>query len=205
MAGQDMLSFIDLSRTAVERYPPVLEWVRSWTSRPELTPLPTEGWFVEGHGIVGGRLDERKVWIPRHEPKNGLHLWSPPPAVADAALEELLKARHKRTDTFHVVLIPRLMTPRWRRLFAKACDFTFVVSPGASFWPDNMFEPLCVGVILPFTQHRPWCFKRAPVLVELGRNLREVLIKRRRRGKEDSARGLKAHTCAFPYNVRAVG
>jgi hypothetical protein len=103
MAGQDMLSFIDLSRTAVERYPPVLEWVRSWTSRPELTPLPTEGWFVEGHGIVaGGHLDERKVWIPRHEPKNGLHLWSPPPAVADAALEELLKARHKRTDTFHV-------------------------------------------------------------------------------------------------------
>jgi len=31
MAGQDMLSFIDLARSAVERHPPVLEWVRSWT------------------------------------------------------------------------------------------------------------------------------------------------------------------------------
>jgi hypothetical protein len=127
--------------------------------------------------MVGGCLDGRGVWIPSHEPKNGLHLWSPPPAVADVALEELLKARHKRTDTFHVVLIPRLMTPRWRRLFAKACDFTFVVSPGASFWPDDMFEPLYVGVILPFTQHRPWSFKRAPILVEMGRDLREVLLK----------------------------
>ena len=104
-----------------------------------------------------------------------MHLWAPQPAVADAALEELLKARHKRTDTFHIVLIPRLMTPRWRRLFNKACDFNFVVSPGHSFWPDTMFEPLWVGVLLPFSTHRPWCFKRAPLLVEMGRDLRAVL------------------------------
>ena len=38
-----------------------------------------------------------------------------------------------------------------------------------------MFEPLWVGIILPFTRHRPWCFKRAPVLVEMGRNLRRLL------------------------------
>jgi hypothetical protein len=139
MAGQDMLSFIDLARAAVERHPPVLEWVRSWTGLPKLLPLTPEEWFVEGHGVVGGTLDKRKVWIPIHEPKNKVHLWAPPPAVADAALEELLKARHKRTDIFHVVLIPRLMAPRWRRLFSKACDFTFVVSPGALFWPDDMF------------------------------------------------------------------
>ena len=44
-----------------------------------------------------------------------------------------MKARHKRTDLFHVVVIPRLMTPRWRRLFNKACDFLFIVSPGPSF------------------------------------------------------------------------
>ena len=118
-----------------------------------------------------------KVWIPRHEPKNGLHLWAPPPALADAALEEPLKARHKRTDTFHVVVIPRLMAPRWRRLFNKACDFIFVVSPGALFWPHDMFEPLHVGIILPFTNHRPWSFKRAPLLVEMGRDLREVFDK----------------------------
>jgi len=175
MAGQEMLSFVDLAKSAVERHPPVLEWIRSWTGQVKLAPLTPDGWFEEGHGIVGGTFDSQKVWIPRHEDKNALHLWAPPPAVADAALEELLKARHKRTDTFHVVVVPRLMAPRWRRLFIKACDFTFAVSPGALFWPNDMFEPLHVGIILPFTKHRPWCFKQAPLLVEMGRDLHEVL------------------------------
>ncbi len=60
-------------------------------------------------------------------------------------------------------------------MFNKACDFTFVVSPGPSFWPVEMYEPLWVGILLPFSFHRPWCFKRAPLLVEMGRDLREVL------------------------------
>ena len=38
-----------------------------------------------------------------------------------------------------------------------------------------MFEPLWVGIVLLFTHHRPWCFKRAPLLVELGGTLRELL------------------------------
>jgi hypothetical protein len=174
-SGQDMLTFVNLSRTAVERHPPLLSWVRSWTDLPKLEPLTPEGWFEEGHGIRGGQLDRHKVWMPIHEPKNKLHLWAPQPFVADAALEELLKARHRRTNTFHVVLIPRLMLPRWRCLFNKACDFTFVVSPGALFWPQNMYEPLWVGILLPLSIHRPWCFKRAPLLMEMERDLREVL------------------------------
>ena len=80
-------------------------------------------------------LDSHEVWIPTHGDKNELFLWAPQPPVADAALEELLKACHKRTDTFYVVLIPRLMTPHWRRLFNKASDFIFIVSPGSAFWP----------------------------------------------------------------------
>ena len=115
------------------------------------------------------------MWIPTHGPKGQTFLWTPPPAVADAMLEEVLKARHKRTNTFHIIAIPRLMLPRWRRLFNKVCDFTFEVSPGASFWPTPMFEPLWIGIVLPFTHHRPWCFKRAPLLVEMGRELRSVL------------------------------
>jgi hypothetical protein len=38
-----------------------------------------------------------------------------------------------------------------------------------------MFEPLWVGIVLPFTHHKPWCFKRAPLLVELGGTLWELL------------------------------
>jgi hypothetical protein len=144
--------------------------------QPKLEPFTPEQWFVEGHGIAGGKLDNHRVWLPTHGRKNELFLWAPQPPVADAALEELLKARHKCTDTFHVVLIPQLMTPLWRQLFNKACDFTFVVSPGTPFWPADMFEPLWVGVTLPFSIHRPWCFKRAPLLVEMGRDLCKVLL-----------------------------
>ena len=207
MAGEDMLSFVDLSKSAVDRYPPLLEWLRSW-SVPDLTPLSPEGWFEEGHGIgdkdnhgiwISGNKDKHGVWIPHHEPSGRTHYWAPPPAAADAALEELAKARHKRPDTYHIITIPRLMAPRWRRLFNKLCDFTFVVSPGSSFWPDGMFEPLWVGIILPFTRHRPWCFKRARLLVEMGRNLRRLLSE-----SEDRSGNLLRKLWSLPERIAPV-
>ena len=57
----------------------------------------------------------------------------------------------------------------------KACDFSFVISPGCAYWLSDMFEPLWVGILLPFVKHRPWCLKRAPLLLEVGRELRSVL------------------------------
>ena len=54
----------------------------------------------------------------------------------------------------------------------------FVASLGVSFWPTDMFEPLWVGIVLPFTRHRLWCFKRAPLHVEPGRDLRSMLATR---------------------------
>ncbi len=50
-----------------------------------------------------------------------------------------------------------------------------MVSPGLTFRPNEMYEPLWVGIILPFCPHRPWCFKEAPLLVEMARDLREML------------------------------
>ena len=199
MAGHDMLYFVDLSRTAIERHPPLLQWIREWTGQEALEPLTPEGWFEEGHGIVGGALDRRGVWIPHHGPGRKMFLWAPQPAAAEAAFEELLKARQKRTDTFHVVVVPRLMAPLWRRLFNKVCDFTFEVSPAPSFWPESMFEPLWVGIVLPFTHHRPWCLKRAPLLVELGGKLRGMLPTR-----EADAGALLRELLLLPRRLSAV-
>jgi hypothetical protein len=199
MAGEDMLTFVDLGWSAVERHPPLLAWVRTWTGRPSLTPLTPEGWFEEGHGIVGGTRDHNNVWMPLYGKGGRMFLWSPPPAVADVAWEELLKARHKRTDTFHVLLVPRIMNPRWRRLFHKACDLSFVVSPGSPFWPYGMFEPLWVGILLPFVKHRPWCLKRAPLLLEIGRELRGVF----KTGEGDAGNILRKLTL-LPRRVDAL-
>ncbi len=133
MAGADMLTFVNLGRGGIDSHPPLLEWVCAWSGHPVLKALTPEGWFEKGHGITGGKRDGRNVWIPTHCEKDQMFLWAPPPAVADAALEELLKSRHKRLDLLHVVLIPRLMAPRWRRLFRKVCDFSCVISPGPFF------------------------------------------------------------------------
>ena len=57
MAGQDMLYFFDLARSAVKRHPTVLDWIRSWTGTEDLEPLAPDGWYEEGHGITGRSLN----------------------------------------------------------------------------------------------------------------------------------------------------
>ncbi len=84
MAQEDMLTFVDLSCSAVERSSSLLGWVRSWTSCSPLDLLTPKGWFKEGHGLTGGVLDRHKVWMPTRCKKNQMFLWAPPPAVADA-------------------------------------------------------------------------------------------------------------------------
>ena len=38
-----------------------------------------------------------------------------------------------------------------------------------------MFEPLYLGVVLPFAHHRPWQLKRAPLILEIEREMRRLL------------------------------
>ncbi len=92
MAGADMLTFVDLARGGIEHYPPLLKWICSWSGHPHLKALSTEGWFEEGHGITGGKVDGHRILIPNHCKGNQMFLWAPAPAVADAAMEELLKS-----------------------------------------------------------------------------------------------------------------
>ena len=62
-----------------------------------------------------------------------------------------------------------------------------------------MFEPLWVGIVLPFTHHRPWCFKRAPLLVELGGTLRELL-----ETSEEDAMNLLQKLLGLPGRVASL-
>ena len=54
-----MLLFVDLSRTAIERHPGVLNFVKSWVAPVlgDYTVLVPKEWFREGHGIVSGKKD----------------------------------------------------------------------------------------------------------------------------------------------------
>ena len=67
------------------------------------------------------------MWIPSYSP--GAFVWAPPPAAARIAIEELRQARHKRQDSCHVFVCPRLMTTEWRRHLFRSADLIFVVKP----------------------------------------------------------------------------
>jgi hypothetical protein len=171
MSGHPMTSFVPLGKSALERSPALVDWIRTWTGE-NLTILSPDGWFERGQGIVGYEQDELGRRLPIHEA--GSFLWSPPPAAAGTAVEELRRSRHKSHDSVHVFVCPRLMTNLWRKLVLKEADLVFEVPVGASVWNNDMFEPLLIGICLPFIPHRPWKLGGSPKLLGLARQLRHV-------------------------------
>lgn len=175
LAGRDMLDYIDIAKSSSSRHPPLVEFIRAWTGDSDLKPLREEEWFVEGHGIIGGKRDSHDIWIPTHAPNGRLYWWDPPPVLAEVALEEALKARHKRSDTYHIFSIPRLFTPSWTRLFHKFADFVVKLPVGSTHWPLGMHEPLFIGIALPYIRYHPWTLRGTPLLVDMEGQLRQML------------------------------
>jgi hypothetical protein len=177
VAEKDMLSFVDVAVPAIDWHPAILELVQSWLEPTigKRRMLKVEEWFVEGHGIIGGKQDSHGVWFPIHTKNGAVFIWSPPPAIiGDVALEECPKAIHKRPDAFHVFFIPRLYSPLWLCMFYKFADFNFKISPRSIIWPHSMHVPLFVGMVLPLLSRKPWTLQRTPLLVGMERRLRSL-------------------------------
>lgn len=172
MAGRPMFEFLPFHLSATDRSPALLDWVKSWLGS-DLELLTPEGWYERGHDFDGGRSNCDGIWIPGL--RSGIFVWAPPPAAADAALEELRKARHKRQASTHVILVPRLMTAKWRKQLHKAADCVFEMPAGCGdAWPSEMFEPCLIGICFPFLKHRPWQLRGAPRLLALERTVRSM-------------------------------
>jgi hypothetical protein len=172
MAGEAMASFVPLHQTAIEREPRVLEWIREWIGDNTIHPLSPEGWFDQGHGITGHTRTSSGVWLPTREV--GTHLWSPPPAAADVAVEEMLRARHKDPSSMHVFVVPKLMTYKWRKRLYKEADVSFEVPVGTYFWGKPMFEKLIIAIVFPILDASPWRLKRTPAVLALEGQLPEM-------------------------------
>jgi hypothetical protein len=56
-AGADMLSFIPLHLTPIQRAPLVENWVKSWAGK-DIEILTPEQWFTRGHDHCGGTTGE---------------------------------------------------------------------------------------------------------------------------------------------------
>ena len=173
MSGTAMASFIPLNETALERSPALKTWIESWASG-NLEFLEPKDWFVRGHDIVEGEFETNVDGFKWPTYRKGTFVWTPPPAAAETMLEEVRKARHRRTQSTHLILIPRLMTPMWQKHLRKVSDIVLSVPAGHPAWPVSMHEPLTIGIVFPFIRYRPWRLCRAPILLDLERKLREV-------------------------------
>ena len=84
-----MLDFIPLDVSALDRTELLKPWLHSWMGK-DLEFLSPSDWFRRGHDHSGGSYDQQGFW--RHKCVKGSYVWSPAPAAADVALEELRKA-----------------------------------------------------------------------------------------------------------------
>lgn len=173
MRGLVMSSFIPLHQSAIERSDKLKAWVESWAGVDVEWLEPTD-WFLRGHDILEDvhRLNCDGMEVPTY--KKGTYIWTPAPAAAEMAFEELRKARHKRTDSTHLIIIPRLMEPYWRKHAWKVADLIVRLPAGHSVWPTDMYEPLTLAFVFPLLKHRPWQLKRSPAIVEMGKRLSKM-------------------------------
>ena len=173
MAGEDILSFIPLHLSAIERSPTLVDWLKTWVGQ-KLEVLTPMDWYEKGHDIRGWTHPQGRDLFPRQILRKGVYGWFPPPAAADVALEQMRIARIKRQDSTHVFVVPRLLTPRWLKQMFKACDVVLVVPPGKPGWPGEMFEPLLIGICFPFLRFKPWQLRSTPKMFYVARDLRRL-------------------------------
>lgn len=179
MKGEAMRSFIPLHQSALDRDRNLGPWIRDWfedakeNSGHDLEFLSMEDWFERGHDICGGEVNVDGHWMPTYLPGN--FVWAPPPSLALPCLEELRRARHKRQESTHLFVCPRLMTPLWRRHLHKAADIILEIPAGHHAWNEKMYEPLLIAIFFPFLNSRPWQLKGAPLILELGRKVQQLL------------------------------
>jgi len=157
MSGRNMLEFMPLHLTAMERSLELEGWIKSWANESggDYQVLTPTDWFCLG------------------QTRNHC-IWAPPPAAADVAAELLGKAKHKRPKLEHIFICPRLMTNHWRKHLSKVCDIILTIPVGSHMWGVHQHEPLLIGIAFPLIDHRPWRLRGSPLLERALRDLSKV-------------------------------
>jgi hypothetical protein len=145
MQGIRMEEFVPLHLNGLDRSSKLRGWLDSVLEGLAPTFLITEGWFGTGHGA-------------------GTYVWAPAPAAAEVVVEQLGKAQLKRPQAMHLIVVPRLMTGRWRRHLTRGSDFYFRVE-WEDVWPiKEHFEPLLIFVCFPYQSASPRSHRKARLL-----------------------------------------
>ena len=126
-------------------------------------------------------------------------IWSPPPAGAEFALRELRQARHKRQDSIHIFVCPRLMTHEWSSSISKVVDLLITVPVGPEYWSNEMHEPLRLGFCFPFVRVAPWQLKGCKAMVDMGRRLSSMW-----KDNTGTERHLLHKLCCFAWRMETM-
>ena len=177
MKGESMLSHIPLHTSAIDRCGDLLQWIKSWACElgNDVELLNPDGWYERGHDIAGSTANVDGIWMPTF--RRGTFVWAPPPGAARQAIEQLRQARHKRQESSHIFVCPRLLWSEWRRHLYKSADLIFTIPAGSVVWPHDMHESLIVAVYFPYLHRAPWELRGTDLLVELAGTLQRVLKK----------------------------
>jgi hypothetical protein len=122
-----------------------------------------------GKGLVGSGWKWLEIadWFGvAFDDIHGKYVWTPAPALADVALEQMCEAKHVHPHTTHVFLCPALMTAWWRKQLLKASDCCVSLSQGSVLWPARQHEPVVCALTCPLLLCRPWQVKRHPWVEE---------------------------------------
>jgi hypothetical protein len=148
LLGKGFLSFVPLNRSALELSPKLEGWIQqTLPGRHKWKVLDPAGWYSEGHS-------------------DGHFIWAPPPAVADAVLEQLYEAVICRPWNAHVFICPAHMTYGWRKQLQKVSDLVVTIRVGGLLWPSQMHKPLVFGLTCPLLAYSPWRVKKTGRLAE---------------------------------------
>jgi hypothetical protein len=125
---------------------------------------------------MGGPLEASSHCAVYHNAHQGFAcgVWTPPPAIADAALEQLCNARHTRPTTFLVIAIPNIMTYLWRKTLRKLANVMLLVPLGNNVWPSSMHKSLTITIVAPLLDRVPWSLRSTKLTGDLqGARLRK--------------------------------
>ena len=101
--------------------------------------------------------------------KSGIFVWTPAPASAQFAVEQLREARNKRTASTHVFLVPRVFTSIWRKQLIRVADVVITLPFIENIWEKSQqHEPLTLAFVFPFLHFSPWQLKRTRAFLEVG-------------------------------------
>ena len=144
MNGQHFLDQLPMDESALERQPALKNKLLACLPGNDWKFATTEDWFYQVF----------------QEP-NGKWIWSPPPALAKIAIEQMCEAKHIFPNSSHVFICPALWTGAWRKTLGKVADSMFSMSAGSYLWPTAMFEALTIAFLSPLLTSSPWSVRRS--------------------------------------------